>query len=217
MKCYHCSDVCIKKGKTKAGIQKYRCKGCARYLLENYKNKAWHPETNEKIIRCLKQSCGIRGTAFIIAISSVTVIRRIKLLAEKISKPILKLRREYEADELKTYIRKKKNEQWVIYAIDRKTRQVADFRIGRRTKRNIKPVIETLLLSEAKKIYTDKLNIYPSLIPRQQHKAVAHNINYIERKNLNLRTHIKRLSRKTLCFSKSIIMLTAIMKIYFWG
>ena len=33
-----------------------------------------------------------------------------------------------------------------------------------------------------------------------------HNTQKIERKNLNLRTWIKRLTRKTICFSKSVLM-----------
>ncbi|WP_343791129.1 IS1 family transposase, partial [Wandonia haliotis] len=39
----------------------------------------------------------------------------------------------------------------------------------------------------------------------------------IERKNLTLRTHVKRLNRRTICYSKSLLTLSAIMRIYFWG
>jgi insertion element IS1 protein InsB len=39
----------------------------------------------------------------------------------------------------------------------------------------------------------------------------------IERKNLSIRTDIKRLSRGTICFSRSRIMLENCLKIYFWG
>ena len=38
------------------------------------------------------------------------------------------------------------------------------------------------------------------------HEASKSNTQKIERKNLTLRTRIKRLARKTICFSKSIQM-----------
>ena len=44
------------------------------------------------------------------------------------------------------------------------TKEVINFTVGRRTKRTLNTVIETLFLSKAKRIFTDKLNIYKSLI-----------------------------------------------------
>jgi len=125
--------------------------------------------------------------------------------------------KQYEADELKTFVNKKENEQWLIYAIDKKTKKVVDFRIGKRSKRNIKTVIDTLLFAKAKRIYTDGLTTYRGLVPKEIHKVVPHNTNYIERHNLTLRTHLKRLSRKTICFSKSKEMLENCLRIYFWA
>ena len=60
-------------------------------------------------------------------------------------------------DELKTYIKRKTNDYWVIYAIDRDSRQVVDLKVGKRTKKNIKTVTDTLLLAACKKIHTDGL------------------------------------------------------------
>lgn len=217
MNCHYCKSSCIRKGRRANGEQKYQCRGCKKYQQAVYRNKAWHPGTNRLIVRCLKRSGGIRGISYIAEISTTTVIRRIKAISENLEKPSIRLRREYEADELKTYVGKRKNEQWVIYAIDKKTKQPVDFRVGRRNKRNVKNLVDTLLLSEAKKIYTDRLPMYRSLISKEVHRAVPHNTNYIERKNLDLRTHLKRLSRKTICASKSIVMLMAVLKIYFWG
>jgi insertion element IS1 protein InsB len=216
MNCNYCKHICVKKGRRKSGGQTYRCTNCRKYQQDYYCNKAWKVNCNRKIIRCLKHGVGIRGTAAIAEISTSTVMTRIKRLSEKVEKPVVIMNKIYEMDELKTYVTKKNNEKWIIYAIDKETRQVVDFRIGKRNKRNLGAVIDTLIFSNAKRIYTDKLILYKNLIPKQIHKAVAHSTNYIERKNLNLRTHIKRLSRKTICFSKSVTMLTAIVKLYFW-
>lgn len=217
MKCHYCKNHCIKKGVRKDGIQKFQCVTCKKYQLYEYKNKACHPQTNDVLKKCLIRGVGQRGIAYILQISRNTVTDRIHQIAKQIKHPKITLRREYEMDELKTYVQKKKNEQWLIYAIDKRTREVVAYKVGKRNKKNLKLVTETLLLSDAKKIYTDRLLIYKSLIPRDKHKTSPHSTNHIERMNLNLRTHLKCLSRKTLCFSKSIALLNAIIKIYFWA
>jgi insertion element IS1 protein InsB len=145
------------------------------------------------------------------------VSRKIRKIAELIPKPPIPLNRKaFELDEVRTYIKKKENQYWIAYALCSETRQVVDFVIGRRSKRTLRMIVNTLLLSGVKTIKTDKLNIYQSLIPRSRHISAAYNINHIERNNLNLRTHLKRLSRRTICFSRSLPMLEACLKIYFW-
>ncbi len=50
---------------------------------------------------------------------------------------------------------------------------------------------------------TDGLESYSKFIPSDKHLVSKSNTWKIERKNLNFRTHIKRLNRKTICFSKN--------------
>ena len=57
--------------------------------------------------------------------------------------------KSYEVGELRTFIGNKENECWVAYALDKDTRKVVDLRVGNRTKRMLKPIIDTLLLSDA--------------------------------------------------------------------
>ena len=104
----------------------------------------------------------------------------------------------------------------MIYALDKQSGQVVDLKVGTRNKANLKLVTDTLLLAKCKKIYTDGLNIYRHLIPPAIQRIRRYGINKIERKNLSLRTHLKRLNRKTICYSKSLLMLEACIKIYFW-
>jgi insertion element IS1 protein InsB len=217
MNCHYCFGPCIKKGKQKNGSQKFYCKHCEKYQQETYINKAWHPSTNDLIRKMTIRSCGVRAIGFILGISPTTVIRKTLRIAESITKPAVPLGKTYEVDELKSYCKYKTRERWVTYAIRSDTRQTVDFRIGRRSKRNLGAVIQTLLLSKARKIYTDRLKTYQFLIPRKIHRRQCYKINHIERKNLDLRTHLKRLGRKTICFSKSDAMLEACLKIYFWG
>ena len=124
---------------------------------------------------------------------------------------------EYEVDELRTFVGNKKNECWVMYAINKTTKQVIDFVVGRRTKQHISKIIDTLNKLHPKRIFSDQLNIYSSLIDKNIHSTRVYGINHIERMNLNLRKDLKCLNRKTICYSKSEEMLIAKLKLYFWG
>ena len=123
----------------------------------------------------------------------------------------------YEMDELRTFAGNKKNEQWLIYAINKGTRSVVDLFVGRRNKENIKKVVDKVLEYSPRKIYTDGLNIYPGLIDKTIHRPGRYVTNRIERLNLTLRTGLRRLCRYTLCYSKKIDMFEACMKIYLWA
>src|SRR5690606_23879362 len=105
----------------------------------------------------------------------------------------------------------------IVYAMERITKTVAGFYVGRRTNKTLNVVLKTLQLAEAKRIFTDGLKNYKYIITKADHKVKCFATNHIERKNLTLRTHLKRLNRSTICFSRSLIILVAVLKIYFWG
>ena len=218
MKCNHCNQSnTIKKGKRK-GIQRYYCRNCNTYFQEEYIYKAYNQNTNSLIISMLKEGCGVRSISRILAISKRTVLSRMIKISEKIRPPYFNtLGCKFEVDELWSYVGNKENVTWITYAIERNSKQVIDFALGRKTTEKIRPLINKLLLLEPNKIYTDRLNIYPSLIPKSIHRRFQYCTNMIERNNLTLRSHIKRLSRKTICFSRNINYLEAHLKIYFWG
>jgi insertion element IS1 protein InsB len=217
MECKFCSGKCNKAGKQKSGLQRYYCRGCKKYQQSNYRYFAYKKETASLIPSLVCESVRMRGIGRLLKIGLSTVIRKIRLIASGISKPAIPVKQiSFELDEVRTYVRKKENQYWIAYALCSKTKKVIDFTVGKRSKRVLRSIVNTLLLSNVQTIKTDKLNIYQSLIPAERHISNAYNINHIERNNLNLRTHLKRLSRRTICFSKSLIMLEACLKIYFW-
>jgi len=219
MNCIVCSDPCIKKG-IKNNIQTYYCSGCCRYQRLSSIKMINKKILMQDVIRFHNEGVSIRGMARLLGVSAGTVINYLKQIYSRIDKPVIKEHgQEYEIDELQTYTGKNtpSNYIWIAYAINRKTRQVIDFVVGKRTKENIKMLTDKISGLQPKCIYTDGLNIYRSLIDKSIHKVQAFKINYIERKNLTLRTHLKRLNRKTICFSRSIAMLQACLMIYFFG
>ncbi|SDR89416.1 Transposase and inactivated derivatives, IS1 family [Mucilaginibacter mallensis] len=213
--CNGCNGLTIKHGLVHCR-QRYRCKNCKRTQMGLYKNNACSLFINNKIVNYIKEGCGIRSIARLLQISTSTVLRRIKDIANCIKKPLMRSGRIFEVDELRTYIGNKNKECWVIYALDKETGQVADLKVGRRTKTNVKRVIDTLLIAKCKQIYTDGLGLYQQILPTTIHKVKRYGTNKIERKNLSLRTHLKRLNRRSICYSKKAVMLEACLKIYFW-
>jgi IS1 family transposase/transposase-like protein len=217
-KCPACkSHELIKNGKTPTGKQRYGCKICGKRFITDYTYKAYHLSVNNQIIQFTKEGLGIRSTARVLQISTTTLLKRIVSIASNIMKPPIAKGKTYEVDEMRTYIGKKKRLRWIVYAFDRESKSVVDFNVGRRTNNTLKHVIHSLELSQARKIYTDKLKNYRYLINKTIHHTQVYCTNNIERNNLTIRTHLKRLNRKTICYSRSLILLSAILKIYFWN
>lgn len=214
--CPHCNGLSVKCGLQK-NVQRYMCKFCFKKFQLAYTYQAYQKDINGFISTLVKEGCGIRSISRILKISKNTVLSRIIYIGNNIKpKLFAKLGCKFELDEIWTFIGKKDNVTWITYVLERESKNVIDFFVGRKTMENIKPLINKVLLLNPKTIYTDKLNIYPPLIPKEIHKRFQYCTNIIERNNLTKRNHIKRLSRKTICFSRSVIILNAILKIYFW-
>jgi Transposase and inactivated derivatives, IS1 family len=218
MKCLYCSASCIKRGKIR-NIQRYQCKHCGKFQQEKYLKLRISEEKCQWVRELTCEGCGISSISRLLHIAKSSVQRVIERVASKMVMPKYEEENQtYQIDELKTYCGNKNNELWVIYAINKSTGKVIDFCVGRRTKENIKKVVESVLSLNPRRIYTDGLNSYPSLIPNSIHRVFKYCTNKIERNNLTLRTHLKRLGRKTICYTRSGCMLGWCLCFYFyWG
>ena len=113
---------------------------------------------------------------------------------------------EAELDEMRSFVQKKKNQRRLWLAIDRNTRKIIAFAFGRRVQSVFKKLRKLLKPFDIRRYYTDALACYCKLLPNKRHTVGKSNTQRIERKNLTLRTRIKRLARKTICYSKTIKM-----------
>jgi len=190
--CQYCDDTCKKYGFTKGGKQRFQCRSCKRISLAYYKAALFSPDLNKQIILLLKEGCSVRSISRIVRVAASTVIRRIKKIGSFLEPPAISPGQAFELDELCTYVGKKSDQIWIAYAIRKDTRAVVDFTIGNRSNKTLSRITDRLLLSAATKIYTDKLIQYKSLIPSSIHVTKKYCINHSERKNLTLRTHLKR-------------------------
>ena len=216
MTCKFCNHSCQKAGKQKNAVQKFFCTLCKKYQQSVYRNRVWDKGTKPLICKMVCESVSVRVIARILKISINAVQAGIRRAGKETAKPPIGLyQASVEVDELRTFIGNKENHYWVAYALNRATGKVLDFVVGRRTKGTLRTLTHTLLLSEVHKITTGRLNIYRSLIPAPLHDYGKCGTNRIERKNLAIRTDIKRLSRRTICFSRSRVMLENCLKVYF--
>ena len=190
MRCNNCNENCWRSGRQKNGVQRYYCKVCKIYQQAGYRYRACERSINDTITSLNNEGVGVMGISRILKIASGTVTRRIKALGAEIEKPCdIGPQAVFEVDELWTYIGCKNNEYWIAYAIDRRTRSVVDFVVGKRTKATLKELIDNLLRLNPRIIRTDKLTLYEYLITKRLHRRGTTVINRIERKNLSIRTH----------------------------
>src|SRR5690606_19896491 len=120
--CIRCVDTkhtIVKNGKTKTGKQRYICKSCKKTQVENYTYKAYNTAVNEQIIILTKEGLGIRSTARVLAISTTTLLKRIVLIAQNISRPVISRGKTYEVDEMRTFLKRKDKLIWIVYALER--------------------------------------------------------------------------------------------------
>src|SRR4029434_3609349 len=109
-----------------------------------------------------------------------------------------------ELDEMWSYVGKKAEPRWLWHAIDHQSGQVLAYVFGRRKDEVFLQLKALLTPFGITRYYTDYWGAYERNLAPEVHSPGKHNTQQIERKHLTLRTRLKRLVRKTLCFSKSI-------------
>ena len=129
------STQLIKSGKTSTQKQRYSCKECKKRFIIDYTYNACKSNIDQQIVLFTKEGLGIRSTARVLQISVTTLLKRIITIASRIAQPPIGKGRTYEVDEMRTYIGKKSRLRWIVYALDRESRAVVDFNVGRRTNR----------------------------------------------------------------------------------
>ncbi|WP_255539566.1 IS1 family transposase [Flavobacterium sp. CLA17] len=145
--CLRCKEKnIVKNGRTKNYKQQYYCKICYYRFIENYTYRAYKADINQNIIQLTKEGLGIRSTARILKISTTTLLKRIVFISRNITKPIISKGKTYEVDKLFTYIRHKKNYIWLVYALEKNSKNVVSFNVGKRTNKTLSHVLEILKL-----------------------------------------------------------------------
>jgi len=214
--CPHCSSFNLKKnGKTRNKKQKYYCRDCHRQFITNYTYQGCRPEISSLILKMTLNSSGIRDISRVLAVSTNTILKAIRLAAEKL--PPLRPpnhAQKVELDEFWSFVGKKKNQRWTWLGLTSATRRIGAVVHGRRTDANCRKVLEKYQNSRIEKFASDDWQSYQKYVPAERHYIGKDKTQRIERKNLNFRIHLKRLGRKTIAFSKNEEMHDAVLNLY---
>ena len=106
-------------------------------------------------------------------------------------------------DEMWSYVDSKACPRWLWHAIDPHTGKVLAYVFGRRQDEVFLRLQALLKPFGITKFYTDGWGAYEWHLDAEQHQVDKEYTQKIESKHINLRTRIKRLVRRTICFSKT--------------
>ena len=216
--CPRCGTSHIKKnGTTAQGKQRYRCNECGKGFLFafHYTYRAYIPLVRELIVPMTLNGSGVRDTARVLRISPTTVLEVLRKAASQIAEPRVPQRiLALEMDEQWSFVQNKTQQCWLWYGLNRHTGYIPAFVLGRRTDANCRKLCQKLAGCDVRHFSTDDWQSYAKTLDPKRHHIGKEGTQNIERKNLNFRTHLKRLQRKTICFSKSLEMHQAVIKLY---
>ncbi len=103
---------------------------------------------------------------------------------------------------------------WLWHALEHHTGRVLAYVVGSRKAAVFLKLQALLAPFSITHYYTDKAGVYQRHLPSAQHTVWKLTMQKIERKHLTLRTRLKRLARKTLCFSRSRIIHDLLIGLY---
>lgn len=123
-----------------------------------------------------------------------------------------------EIDELWSFVDNKGNKVWIWVALCRKTRQIVARAVGDRSEKTCQELWDNIPEDYREgHCFTDFWQAYQLVIPEEQLTQVGKETGetaHIERWNCTLRQRIGRFVRKTLSFSKSLLMHIACLDLF---
>ena len=111
-----------------------------------------------------------------------------------------------ELDEMWSFVQSKQQQRWLWQAVDHVTGEVLAYVLNTREDTAFLQLKALLQPFGIQHFYTDGWGAYERHLKGEHHTVGKRYTQKIERKHLTYRTRIKRLARKTICFSKSELM-----------
>jgi insertion element IS1 protein InsB len=220
LQCPYCkSRNIVRNGHAPNGKQTYLCKDCRRHTRENPTPPGYSEEEKEMILRAYQERRSVRGVHRIFGVARNTVSGWIRQKATALPElrdtlvppdPNNPEDTVMELDERWSCVWAKAVQAWIWIALCRKTRQIIAYARGDRSEKTC-----ALLWSRIPDAYrdgfcdTDFWGSYQAVIPEEQHcpgKKGTGVTSPIERWNKTLRQRLGRCVRKSLSFSKSLLL-----------
>lgn len=124
-------------------------------------------------------------------------------------------------DEMWSFYHDKKHQIWLWWAVEHKTNIPLAYTFGTREHKYLDKLLDLLKPFPIRTVYADNNFAYENKIKDKVLIRGKKNTQKIERNHLTLRTLLKRLARKTICFSKDKdihqSVIGTFINIYFFG
>ena len=213
--CPYCLSVkVVRNGVKSSGAQTLLCKNCGKQFQRNYLYWACDKNRRTMVMKMLVRGSGIRDCATVLGISTDSVLRCLLREGAPIElKPMQRHYHKVQIDELWSYVGKKKNKVWMLYAYCSESGEVLAFTLGKRNIKTMKNLMLKLKHIEVDFFLTDHWQAFSAILPYEKHLIGKVFTKAIEGVNTFFRTRLRRLVRKTVCFSKKLIYHLAMIKI----
>jgi IS1 family transposase/transposase-like protein len=208
LKCPHCnSPNIVRNGKKSNRAQNYLCKACGKQFISDlertYRGTLSYIADLVKIM--LVRGVGIRDISVILNIRIKKGLKTLMSTKYQI-KPARKHYDCLEVDEFWTYVGRKTNKVWLIYAYHRESGEIVSYVWGKRdlkTAKKLKKRLKRLGISYDL-IACDEWDSFLTVFGREAELRGKRYTVGIEGNNCRLRHRIRRVFRKTCCFSKKL-------------
>ena len=124
-------------------------------------------------------------------------------------------------DEMWSFYHDKKHQIWLWWAVEHETNIPLAYTFGTREHKYLDKLLDLLKPFPIRTVYADNNFAYEKKIKDKVLIRGKKNTQKIERNHLTLRTRLKRLARKTICFSKDKdihqSVIGTFINIYFFG
>ena len=208
LNCPYCRNpTIVRNGKKHNHTQNYLCKTCGKQFICDLERT--YLGTLSNILNSIKimlvRGVGIRDIAVILKISVKKVLKTLTSSNYKI-KPAKKHYDCLEIDEFWTYVGKKTNKVWLIYAYHRETGEIVAYVWGKRdlkTAKKLRKRLEQLGVTYDE-VAIDNWESFTRAFGEDKKVVGKENTEGIEGNNCRLRHRGRRAFRKTCCFSKKL-------------
>jgi IS1 family transposase/transposase-like protein len=216
-KCPHCNCSKVKKnGIMVTGKQNFLCHICYKQFQYSYQYNGANPILKGQVYSMALNGSGIRDIHRVLKISIGCILLILRNWFKQNKEPCFKgSYKVVQIDEFWTFVKhRKQGKRWVWYAYDKESKQILAFQIGKRNDKSCKALLKKSSHLHIETYCTDSWKSYKKHIPKEKHIISKKKTTHIERRNRDFRTHLKRLARKTVCFSKKDDMHYGIIKTY---
>jgi len=171
-------------------------------------------ENREWVLRMLCRGSGIRDCKAVMGVSHSTVLKLIATTAQGITlKPRKYHYHRVQIDEQWSYVGRKEKKVWMLYAYAVEEDEIIAFTMGKRSAKAVKNLYVKLKLLDIDFFFTDEWEAFAVVLPKEKHCIGKAFTKAIEGINTFFRTRVRRLMRRTVCFSKKLIYHYSMIKI----